>query len=124
MFTMKSHHVALKTPNFEAMKKFYTETLHMPIKGTIPGTPVVFIDCVGTTIEMSPTDDELCACPPCGFVHMAFEVEDVDAAAAELKEQGVVFTVEPKTVKDIRLCFFEDPDGNAIELFKSPTITW
>jgi catechol 2,3-dioxygenase-like lactoylglutathione lyase family enzyme len=38
--------------------------------------------------------------------------------------KGVEFFIEPKNVGDIRLAFFRDPDGNELELFQSPTLTW
>ena len=125
MIKLKSHHIALKSPNFPRAKEFYTQTLGLAIVGGIPGSDIVFLDIGGTTIELmqgpAPTGADK---PGCGFVHMAFEVDDVDAAYAELKGKGVEFFVEPKNVGDIRLAFFHDPDGNELELFKSPTITW
>jgi hypothetical protein len=38
--------------------------------------------------------------------------------------KGVSFFVEPRGVGDIRLAFFKDPDGNELEIFQSPTLTW
>ncbi len=124
MAILHSHHFALKTPNYQALKTFYTETLGFDIVGTIPGKDIVFIDLGGTTIELISTDAELCPKCATGLVHMAFEVDDVDATFEDLKSKGVVFHVAPKGMGDIRMCFFTDPDGNELELFKSPSLAW
>ncbi|HHX44452.1 MAG TPA: hypothetical protein GX714_10765 [Chloroflexi bacterium] len=124
MAILRSHHIALKATDFARSKAFYSEVLGFPIVGQIPGKDVVFIDIGGTTIELSegPADDA--PRPACGLMHLAFEVDDVDATYADLVMKGVEFIVEPKNVGDIRLAFFRDPDGNELELFKSPTLTW
>ncbi|MGA2462247.1 MAG: VOC family protein [Candidatus Bathyarchaeia archaeon] len=48
--------------------------------------------------------------------HLAFTVEDVDAALAELKSQGVEVAMEPFNEGSGRLAFIKDPDGIWIEL--------
>lgn len=124
MAILHSHHIALKATDYARSKAFYTEVLGFPIVGQIPGKDVVFIDIGGTTIElMQGTSGDACH-PSCGFMHLAFEVDDVDATYADLLMKGVEFFVEPKNVGDIRLAFFRDPDGNELELFQSPTLTW
>ena len=53
-----------------------------------------------------------------GFRHLAFLVDDIDAAVAKLKAVGVM--PESGVVRDIpqgfRIAFFNDPDGLEIEL--------
>ena len=52
-----------------------------------------------------------------GLRHLAFYTEDVEAAAAELKEKGI--PTEPVRVDEFsgkRFTFFADPDGLPIEL--------
>ena len=119
--TWKSHHVALRAVKFEETKAFYTETLGMPVVAGIPGTPVAFIDIGGTTIELVPAQ-EAGPKPVSGLAHLAFQVDDVDAAYEELAAKGITFHVTPRDMGDIRLAFFSDPDGNELELFCSPTI--
>ncbi|MHB0857192.1 MAG: VOC family protein [Anaerolineae bacterium] len=123
MAILRSHHIALKTPNFARAKAFYTETLGFPVVGQIPGKDIVFLDIGGTTIElMEGQASSSSECAGCGFMHLAFEVNDVDDAYGDLVLKGVEFFVEPKSVGDIRLAFFHDPDGNELELFSSPTL--
>jgi len=125
MSILRSHHIALKTPDFQRAKAFYTEVLGFDVVGDIPGRDIIFIDIGGTTIELigteaQPTGEE----PQTGLVHLAFEVDDVDATFQELKEKDVVFHIEPTQVGDIRLAFFRDPDGNPLELFKCERLHW
>lgn len=124
MAIARAHHIALKATDYARSKAFYTEVLGFPIVGQIPGMDVVFIDIGGTTIELmqGPADDG--RRPSCGFMHLAFEVDDVDATYADLMMRGVTFFIEPKNVGDIRLAFFRDPDGNELELFQSSSLTW
>lgn len=125
MLKLQSHHIALKSPDYARAKAFYTETLGFPIVGQIPGKDVVFIDIGGVTIELSasgPAAEQ--PRPSCGWMHLAFQVDDVDAAHAELVKKGVSFFIEPKNVGDLRIAFFHDPDGNELELFYSPTLRW
>jgi glyoxylase I family protein len=55
-----------------------------------------------------------------GLRHLAFVVEDIDAACARLVAQGV--TVEPIRVDEYtgrRFTFFPDPDGLPLELYEA-----
>jgi catechol 2,3-dioxygenase-like lactoylglutathione lyase family enzyme len=61
-----------------------------------------------------------------GLRHLAFKVDDVDAAAARLGAAGVAFFSDVQTVPDSqvtyaggvrkRLVYFRDPEGNILEL--------
>lgn len=125
MAIVRSHHIALQVRDVPVSKAFYTETLGFPVLGQIPGREIYFIGIGGTCIELMAAKPEAeFRAPQAGLVHLAFEVDDVDATYADLRAKGVKFTVEPKDVGDIRLAFFTDPDGNTLELFKSPTLTW
>lgn len=122
---LRSHHIALRITDYARARQFYTEVLELPVVGQIPGKEIEFLGIGGTTIElMGGADPESLAKPQAGLIHLAFEVEDVDATYRELRDRGVAFTVEPKSVGDLRVAFFVDPDGNELELFRSPTLTW
>jgi len=122
---LKSHHISIKTGNFDEMKRFYTEVLGFRQVGCFEGRDIVFLDIGGTTIELTGSDEPVEVIAPAGgIVHMAYETDDVDAAYKELADQGVEFFVGPKDYQDVRLAFFYDPDGNQLELFKSPSLTW
>ena len=122
---LRSHHIALRITDYARARQFYTEVLELPVVGQIPGKEIEFLGIGGTTIElMGGADPESLAKPQAGLIHLAFEVEDVDATYRELRDRGVTFTIEPKSVGDLRVAFFVDPDGNELELFRSPTLTW
>lgn len=55
----------------------------------------------------------------CGLRHLAFSVEDIDVAIAELAHVGVAcepVRVDPYTSR--RFTFFSDPDGLPLELYE------
>lgn len=56
-----------------------------------------------------------------GFLHLAFDVDGIDEAVAKLQAAGV--KTDPiidcdKAVPGLRICFFDDPEGNRIELME------
>ncbi|MFO7166928.1 MAG: VOC family protein [Chloroflexota bacterium] len=121
MHIVGTHHIALKTANYDAMRTFYTETLGLPVVGGFPGGNIVFLSLGDTTIELINAAGELTP-PVLGWHHIAIQVEDTDAAYAELSAKGVPFHVEPRSfppdAPQARLAFFKDPDGNELELFQ------
>ncbi len=56
----------------------------------------------------------------CGLRHLAFSVDDIDAAWQQLQQQGVMcepVRMDPLTGK--RFTFFADPDGLPLELYQA-----
>jgi lactoylglutathione lyase len=55
-----------------------------------------------------------------GYGHIALAVDDLDAALAGLKEQGIEPEREPYRVREggSRLCFVRDPDQYRVELIE------
>jgi catechol 2,3-dioxygenase-like lactoylglutathione lyase family enzyme len=54
-----------------------------------------------------------------GAAHVCIEVEDVDAAVAELREEGIEFLSDPITHESgIRWVYAKDPDGITAELLQ------
>jgi catechol 2,3-dioxygenase-like lactoylglutathione lyase family enzyme len=52
-----------------------------------------------------------------GMRHMGLELGDVDHRAERLRDAGGHFTIEPTdAVGDVRLAFFQDPDGTLLEI--------
>ncbi|MFW5995902.1 MAG: VOC family protein, partial [Halanaerobiaceae bacterium] len=52
-----------------------------------------------------------------GIKHFGFKVEDIDDVTRRLKEEEVKFTLDPLDAEgDVRIAFFQDPDGVLIEL--------
>lgn len=61
-----------------------------------------------------------------GFRHLAFTVDDLRASYLELTGLGIpfveepVFVTEPKEVAGLGFAYFQDPEGNLIELNQLP----
>ena len=112
------HHVAVVTANFAAMKQFYTEVLGLEVVGKFVGKDIIFLKTGPLTIELVSRETHVAGTNG-GWDHFAFEVDDIDAVAAELTAQGVVFHIPPFNFTEnhaVRIGFFKDPDGNPIEL--------
>ena len=116
-----THHVALYTGNLERLRDFYVDTLGLPQVGAFPGGRIIFIDAGSTAIELI-TREGWSGTETGSWQHLAFTVEDVDAAYHELTAKGIPFHVLPKSVPEdnpsVRIAFFKDPDGNILELFQ------
>ena len=124
-----THHIGLRTPNFAAMEAFYTQTLGFPVTKRWDDVQIIFIDIGSTTIELIGRDTATADTKPTGgFDHLALHVANVErgnlkhrqpGAFAELVAKGVTIRSEPRDFKDVRIAFFQDPDGNVLELVES-----
>ena len=59
--------------------------------------------------------------PSADGASVAFEMEDFDAAIAELKAAGVTFKMEPFPTPVCRMAFVLDPEGNTVCIHKRHT---
>ncbi|MCH8191183.1 MAG: VOC family protein [Chloroflexi bacterium] len=53
-----------------------------------------------------------------GSAHIAFHVDDADAAYRELTDKGVRFVSPPQDFGQVNACYFLDPDGITLELIE------
>jgi catechol 2,3-dioxygenase-like lactoylglutathione lyase family enzyme len=119
------HHVGLVTDRFERMRDFYVEVLGMLVIGGFPERQIVFLQAGSTRIELL-GEDATPATPnqqaQGGWNHLALEVDDVDAAFAELVRRGVEIHSSPDgfppEAPEFRIAFLRDPDGNLLELIQ------
>lgn len=127
MKILGTHHVGLSTTSLARLRAFYTETLGLPIVGAFEGHDIVFVQAGDTVIELigEPDPPDSAMSPADGFdrrgwQHLAWEVDDVDGAYAELSARGIPFTLPPEDFPPeapvLRIAFFADPDGNLIEV--------
>ena len=86
----------------EHWSEFATETVTLALRG-------------GTSPRIGVADPKQSAA---GTVVVSFYVEDVHATAAQLKERGVDFLMEPQALpaEGLTLAMFADPDGCGISL--------
>ncbi len=120
----KIHHVAIIVSDYEVSRKFYVELLGFKVirENYRPEKDDYKLD-----LELDGCELELFSGkynPPrpsypeaLGLRHLAFRVEDMDAAVRELNEKGV--DTEPVRMDQFtgrRMTFFHDPDGLPLEL--------
>ncbi|MBB4616596.1 SMU1112c/YaeR family gloxylase I-like metalloprotein [Sphingomonas abaci] len=121
------HHVAIICSDYTVSKRFYSELLGLPVLFEVYRAERQSWKCdlaVGAAqIELFSFPD-----PPArvsrpearGLRHLAFAVENLDAAVARLVAAGVA--VEPVRIDPYtgrRFTFFEDPDALPLELYEA-----
>ena len=107
--------VAIAVSDKERARKFYQETLELKPGMTAMEGAWVEYDLGTTTIGVG------CS-PGLGTVArrntVAFEVDDIDATIANLKERGVTFDMEKTETPVCWMAQFRDPDGNKLLVHK------
>ncbi|WP_131113243.1 SMU1112c/YaeR family gloxylase I-like metalloprotein [Lichenihabitans psoromatis] len=120
------HHVALIASDYERSKRFYSETLGLPIIREVWREARRSWKC---DLQVGSSQIELFSFPEapprpswpeaCGLRHLAFEVDRLDPIIQRLDDAGV--TVEPVRIDEHtgrRFTFFADPDGLPLELYE------
>lgn len=115
MITKEIAFVAIAVSDAERARKFYQETLELKPSTNAMGGAWVEYDLGATTIGVG--------CHPAwqpsrDGTTVAFEVEDIDAAIAKLKERGVAFDMEKIETPVCWMAQFRDPDGNKLVVHK------
>lgn len=124
----KVHHVAIICSDYERSKHFYVDILGLtPFKETYRKERNSYkLDlALGNEyiIELFsfPNPPKRLSYPEAaGLRHLAFQVDDITEAIAELEQNGV--KPEPIRIDDLtgkKFTFFSDPDGLPIELYES-----
>ncbi|MGJ5620688.1 SMU1112c/YaeR family gloxylase I-like metalloprotein [Sulfitobacter sp. MF3-043] len=124
---LKFHHVAIIVSDYETSKRFYTETLGLPViletyREERQSWKLDLMLGDGGQLEVfsfpstpqRPTQPETC-----GLRHLAFRVLDLDASMRLLSSKDVI--MEPVRIDEntgSRFTFFADPDGLPIELYE------
>lgn len=122
------HHVAIICSDYARSKAFYTDTLGLKIVHEVyreardswkldlevaPGVQIELFSFPSPPVRVSRPEAQ-------GLRHLAFAVDDVDAAVARLTARGVV--CEPIRVDEYtgrRFTFFADPDDLPLELYET-----
>ena len=107
--------VAIAVSDAERARKFYQETLELKPGTTAMSGAWVEYDLGATTIGVG--------CHPAwqpsrDGTTVAFEVDDIDATIATLKERGVAFDMEKMETPVCWMAQFRDPDGNKLVVHK------
>ena len=126
MKVTKLLHTRMRVSDMEQTIAFYTGVLGLEVleRKTSPrGSHLAFL-----TVPNSDELIELTSFPPSGpvkvqedLVHLAFQVESLDATIASLTAKGVKITDGPtQTSSGSRFLFIDAPDGYEIELIERP----
>ena len=121
----KIHHIAIIASNYEVSKKFYTEILGLEVIREVYRKER---DSYKLDLKLGDSEIELFSFPNApvrpsypearGLRHLAFEVDNIDEAIAELNLHGI--ECEPIRIDEFtgkRFTFFEDPDKLPLELY-------
>ena len=130
--SMKGNHVAIRVPDLNEAKRWYTEKLDFrlvvewtfgPLELAYVAAPTddsFLVELIGGAdpIPERPYTDLENSLELAGFHHLCFMVESVDETLAELKRRDVKIIKEAFELPEIsrRLAFFADPWGNLLEL--------
>jgi glyoxylase I family protein len=126
MFTKGIHHVAIICSDYERSKHFYVNILGLPIiEETFRAARNSYkldLDVGnGGAIELFsfPNPPDRPSNPEaCGLRHLAFRVDDLEAAVAYLTTNGItVEAIRTDELTNKRFTFFKDPDGLPLELY-------
>ena len=122
------HHIAIICSDYERSKHFYTQVLGLAIIREVyrEARQSYKLDLAlggEYVIELF----SFPAPPPrpshpeaCGLRHLAFQVDDIQAAVAALRKEHVL--TEPIRIDEFtgkRFTFFSDPDGLPLELYET-----
>jgi len=122
------HHTAIICSDYQTSKRFYSEVLELPIinEAYRQHRDSYKLDLKlpdGSQLELFSFPDSPArpSFPEAqGLRHLAFSVDDVEAAVSWLNGKGV--TTEPIRVDEFtgkRFTFFADPDGLPLELYQA-----
>ena len=107
--------VAVPTKDYEAAATFYGDVLGLPFGKRWGNMPAGEFEAGNLTIALMQSDAFGMEFAP--HTHpIALQVDDVEAAKAELESHGVTFKGE---IIDSGVChqaMFEDPDGNLLDI--------
>lgn len=128
------HHVAIRTANWDASLRFYTQGLGFNQKitwGAAPQRAVMLDTGDGNYLEIferdaiegGPDDNRA------SILHFALRASDVEAAVEIARAVGAEVTLEPKVPEPFtqmglktKIAFIKGPDGEIVEFFESDAL--
>lgn len=118
----KIKETCLYVHDLERAKEFYQHTLELPLISYVPGKHIFFKAGSSVLLCFNPEDSKLKKSPPGhyggGKQHFAFEVqeEEYQKAKAWVQKKGIVITDTVIWNSGKESFYFEDPEGNVLEI--------
>jgi catechol 2,3-dioxygenase-like lactoylglutathione lyase family enzyme len=119
---LKIKETCLYVSDLERAKKFYSETLELPLISYLPGKHIFFRVGNSVLLIFNPEDSKKKTSPPShfggGHQHFAFEVKaaDYERAKEEIKSKGIKIIDEVIWKSGNESFYFNDPEGNVLEI--------
>lgn len=143
---LATNHTSFTVSNLERTVAFFRDALGFEVTSKAPRDPkaiehitgvegseitVAYVRGPGHSLELieysAPPDRGKVRPRPCdvGFAHVAYDVDDIDAAIGAAAEHGVAAIAPPMTVDKgpnagARVAYLRDPDGITIEFIQKP----
>ncbi|MCH7746174.1 MAG: VOC family protein [Chloroflexi bacterium] len=119
-------HIHLRSRDPEATAQYYHKMFNAKIIESVQpdGQKRLDLDINGLTVfiaRVAPDDDVPVGPtePYIGLDHFGLRVDNLDEAAAELKERGAEFTMEPRVLRPgVKIAFIRAPENVRIELLE------
>ena len=123
------HHIAFHCHDIKAQEKFYARHFAFKRVWTFnegKADEFIMLRCGACCLEFFPRSADTATTErggeqKIGLRHLAFSVDNLEAAIAKLKEDGI--TPDPildkLPVPGLRICLFRDPEGNILELMEN-----
>ncbi len=125
---IKIKETCLYVHDLERIKQFYHEVLQLPIIHYELGKHIFFRLGSSVLLCFNPDDSKTKTTPPAHFgggkQHVAFEVDSVEYASAkeEIKAKGIAIIDEVVWKSGEESFYFEDPEGNILEILPNKGI--
>jgi len=128
MLINRVHHIAIIASDYERSKRFYLDVVGCTLEAEYfradrdswMGKLALNGEYILELFSFPDTPPRRSGPEALGLRHLAFEVDDVPGARAELLAAGVEceeLRVDPNTLK--AMFFFRDPDGLPLEIYQS-----
>ena len=128
MLINRVHHIAIIASDYERSKRFYLDVVGCTLEAEYfraerdswMGKLALNGEYILELFSFPDTPPRRSGPEALGLRHLAFEVDDVPGARAELLREGVdceELRVDPNTHK--AMFFFRDPDGLPLEIYQS-----
>ena len=122
MKVIKIKETCLYVQDLERAKKFYKEVLGLELISYVAGKHLFFNAGTSVLLLFNPEDSKSKKTPPAHFgggkQHFAFEVaiSDYEAAKQEIKAKGIEIIDEVVWSSGQESFYFNDPEGNVLEV--------